>query len=435
MASTMYQFKLPDLAEGVHEGQVIRVHVQAGQSVREDDPLMEVETDKAAVEIPSPVSGRVVEVHVSESELVHVGDVMVTFDSSSSPAASAPAPTPTSSPTTATNTSPAATRGQRKPASPSVRRLAREHSLDLMHVRGSGAGGRVTRADVEQAATARTTDSQVPPAVVSPDVLSSETAAPIAAVRISPPQATPTTAIEGVADTDQYGSIVRQGLSQARRTIARVMQTSWQTIPHVTDSNDADITELEAMRGSFVDSDYPDRRITTLAFVIRAVCRAMQKHAILNATLDPERDEVIFREYVNIAVGVETPRGLVAPVIRNAHLMGIGEISDNLAVMAHNTRSGAFGVEDTRGATYTISNAGAVGRTRYSTPIIMPGTVACLAVGRARKMPWVVDDEVVPRLIMPLSHSMDHRLVDGGREIPFIGHVIDDLEHPMRFAL
>jgi pyruvate dehydrogenase E2 component (dihydrolipoamide acetyltransferase) len=433
MASTMFQFKLPDLAEGVHEGQIIRVHVKAGQSVREDDPLIEVETDKAAVEIPSPVSGRVVEVHVSESELVHVGDVMVTFESSSPPAESAPAPIP--APTAAANTSPAATSGERKPASPSVRRLARERKLDLKEVRGSGPGGRVTRDDVEQAATARSTETPVAPAVVSPDVLSSETSAPIAAARISIPQATPTTAIEGVADTDQYGNIVRQGLSQARRAISRVMQTSWQTIPHVTDSNDADITDLEAMRGSFVDSDHPDRRITTLAFVIRAVCRAMQKHPILNATLDLERDEVIFREYVNVAVGVDTPRGLVAPVIHNAHLMGIGEISDHLAVMAHNTRSGAFGVEDTRGATYTISNAGAVGRTRYSTPIIMPGTVACLAVGRARKMPWVVDDEVVPRLIMPLSHSMDHRLVDGGREIPFIGHVIDDLEHPMRFAL
>jgi pyruvate dehydrogenase E2 component (dihydrolipoamide acetyltransferase) len=115
--------------------------------------------------------------------------------------------------------------------------------------------------------------------------------------------------------------------------------------------------------------------------------------------------------------------------------MGVGEISDHLAVMSHNTRSGAFSVDDTRGATYTISNAGAMGRTRYSTPIISPGTVACLAVGRAQMMPWVVEGEVVPRLILPLSHSMDHRLVDGGREVPFIGHVIDDLEHPMRFAL
>jgi pyruvate dehydrogenase E2 component (dihydrolipoamide acetyltransferase) len=115
--------------------------------------------------------------------------------------------------------------------------------------------------------------------------------------------------------------------------------------------------------------------------------------------------------------------------------MGVGELSDHLAVITHNTRSGAFSVDDTHGATYTISNAGAMGRTRYSTPIIAPGTVACLAVGRARMMPWIVDEQIVPRLILPLSHSMDHRLVDGGREVPFIGHVIDDLEHPMRFAI
>ena len=213
------------------------------------------------------------------------------------------------------------------------------------------------------------------------------------------------------------------------------MQTSWQTIPHVTDCNDADITELEAMRRSFTDTDHPDRRITTLAFVMRAVCRAIQKHPILNASIDADHDEIVFHDYVNIGIGVDTPRGLIAPVIRNVQMMGVGEISDHLAVMSHNTRSGAFSVDDTRGATYTISNAGAMGRTRYSTPIISPGTVACLAVGRAQLMPWVVEGEVVPRLILPLSHSMDHRLVDGGREVPFIGHVIDDLEHPMRFAL
>ena len=122
-------------------------------------------------------------------------------------------------------------------------------------------------------------------------------------------------------------------------------------------------------------------------------------------------------------------------MIRNAHLMGAGDIADHLAVITQNARSGQFGVEDTRGATYVISNAGAMGRTRYSTPIIMPGTGACRAVGRARKMPWVVDDAIVPRLILPLSHSMDHRLVDGVREILFIELLIDDLEHPMRFAL
>jgi pyruvate dehydrogenase E2 component (dihydrolipoamide acetyltransferase) len=306
-----------------------------------------------------------------------------------------------------------------------VRRLARELAVDLADVDGSGPGGRVTREDVRRFAE--------PP---QPGPPARPLAPPrVPAAQVIPPSQRPSTEIEGTADTNQYGRIVRQPLSQARRTIATVMQTSWQTIPHVTDSNDADITDLEAMRASFVDTDQPDRRITTLAFVIRAVCRALHRHPILNAELDADHDEIIFRDYVNMAVGVDTPRGLVAPVIRNAHLMGVGELSDHLAVMTHNTRSGAFSVDDTRGATYTISNAGAMGRTRYSTPIIMPGTVACLALGRARRLPWVVGDEVVPRLIMPLSHSMDHRLVDGGREIPFIEHVIDDLEHPMRFAL
>jgi pyruvate dehydrogenase E2 component (dihydrolipoamide acetyltransferase) len=374
------------------------------------------------------VTGLVSEVHVGEQDLVHVGDVMVTF-ASDEPASSSKTPAAPAARSPATPAPPApAARRHRPPASPSVRRLARERGLDLHEVRGSGPGGRVTRADLEQAPT--------PPPEVLPETTPVTTSqVPVPAARISPPPSGPTTEIEGIADTDQYGAIVRQNLSQARRTISRVMQTSWQTIPHVTDCNDADITELEAMRRSFTDTEYPQRRITTLAFVIRAVCRAIRKHPILNASIDVERDEIVFHEYVNMGVGVDTPRGLIAPVIRNAHLMGVGELSDHLAVMTHNTRSGAFGVEDTRGATYTISNAGAMGRTRYSTPIIAPGTVACLAMGRAQMMPWIVDGQVVPRLILPLSHSMDHRLVDGGREVPFIGHVIDDLEHPMRFAL
>jgi len=438
----MIEFTLPDLGEGVHEGQILRMHVQEGQLVREDDPLMEVATDKAAVDIPSPVTGRVTAVHVAEQQLVHVGDVMVTFDAEGALTATSAAPTdaaPTVPPASPESSKTRVATSRRRPASPSVRRLARESGVDLETVRGSGPGGRITRQDVEQATTARrepaapTKARPAPPE--APMVAAAPPATPVAATRIPPPSSAATSAIDGTPDTDQYGAIVRQNLSQARRTIARVMQTSWQTIPHVTDSNDADITDLEAMRRDFTDAEHPDRRVTTLAFVIRAVCRSLIKHPILNAVLDESQDEVVFREYVNIAIGVETPRGLVAPVIHNAHLMGVGELSDHLGVIAHNTRTGAFSIDDTRGATYTISNAGAMGRTRYSTPIITPGTVACLAVGRARKMPWVVDDEIVPRLILPLSHSMDHRLVDGGREIPFIGHVIDDLEHPMRFAL
>lgn len=434
MTATMHQFKLPDLGEGVHEGQIIRIHVAEGQEISEDDPLIEVETDKAAVEIPSPRSGRVARLHVTEKQLVHVGDVLVTFGQEQ-PAARASEPSPirtsreVSSPA-ATTTPPA---GRRRRASPSVRRLAREAGVDLEAVTGTGPAGRITRLDVEGAGSQAPDSATV--VAATPDAPAPTAMAPPAARAMAVAGTTPETAIEGVRGTDQYGAIVRQDLSQARRAISRVMQESWQTIPHVTDCNDADITDLEAMRRSFVDTDRPDRRITTLAFIIRAICRSLHRYPILNATLDLDAGDIIFREYMNIAIGVETERGLIAPVIRNAHMMGVGEIADHLDVITHNTRSGAFGVEDTRGATYTVSNAGAMGRTRYSTPIITPGTVACLAVGRARKMPWVVDDQIVPRLILPLSHSMDHRLVDGGREIPFIGHLIDDLEHPMRFTL
>ncbi len=424
MTATMHQFKLPDLGEGVHEGQIIRIHVAEGQPIHEDDPLMEVETDKAAVEITSPVTGLVSEVHVSEQQLVHVGEVMVTFESNEGDAPSTPSTSRISDLPTEVPAGASPPQRHRPPASPSVRRLARERGVNLNEICGSGSGGRITRADLERPYTAE----PAPP----PETISN---VPIPAARVVPAPSRPTTELKGTADTDQYGAIVRQSLSQARRAISRAMQTSWQTIPHVTDCNDADITELESMRRSYTDTEHPDRRITALAFVVRAVCRAIWKHPILNASIDTEQDEVVYHEYINIGVGVDTPRGIVAPVIRNAHLMGVGELSDHLAVITHNTRSGAFGVDDTHGATYTISNAGAMGRTRYSTPIIAPGTVACLAVGRAQMMPWIVDEQVVPRLILPLSHSIDHRLVDGGREVPFIGHVIDDLEHPMRFAI
>lgn len=431
------EFKLPDLGEGVHEGQVVKLHVREGEAIQEDAPLMEVETDKAAVEIPSPVTGTVSRCHVDEQQLVHVGDVMFTFETgapSSAPATPTPAaPAAAATPAPARAAAPSRSNGRRTPASPSVRRLARERGIELSSIAGSGPGGRVTRADVEAASTGAATAPAAPqPARERPPVVE---ATPVAPLAPAPRQATSPLAIDGVEDSDDYGPIVRQPLSQARKTISNVMSTAWMTIPHVTDCNDADISELERMRKEFNDPDHPDRRLTVLAFVVRAVCRALDAVPILNATLDEQTGDVIYRRYVNIGIGVETERGLVAPVIRDADRMSVGQIADALEIIASNARSASFGVNDTRGGTYTISNAGAMGPTRYSTPIIQPGQVGCLALGRARKMPWVVDDEIVPRLILPLSHSMDHRLVDGGREIPFIGHLIEDLQNPMRFMV
>lgn len=410
-------FKLPDLGEGIHEGQILTVHVVEGQSINEDELLMEVETDKAAVEIPSPCTGTIVKVHVQDKQLVHVGDVMVTFNSGENAQA-----TPSQEVVVDTKevieplTQKKRVDQSKVRTSPSNRKLARTLGVDLHSLQGTGSGGRITRQDIEQAVQ----EPEQSIAKVEP--------VPRSSIKIEQ-------SIDGVQEQDEYGAIIRQPMSQARKSISKAMCLAWETVPHVTDCNDVDITAIDELRKTFHDPDQPNLKLTLLPFVIKAVCRALKKYPILNAAIDSDTGDVLFRQYVNIAIGVDSERGLIAPVIRNADLLSVGEISTQLEQIIENARSASFSIADTRGATYTISNAGAVGRTRYSTPIIQQGTVACLAVGRARKMPWVVDDEIVPRLILPLSHSIDHRLIDGGREIPFIEHLMNDLEHPMRFVV
>ncbi len=410
-------FKLPDLGEGIHEGQILTVHVVEGQSINEDELLMEVETDKAAVEIPSPCTGTIVKVHVQDKQLVHVGDVMVTFDSGESIQA---APSQEVVVDTKEVIEPLTQKKRvdqsKVRTSPSNRKLARTLGVDLHSLQGTGSGGRITRQDIEQAVQ----EPEQSIAKVEP--------VPRSSIKIEQ-------SIDGVQEQDEYGAIIRQPMSQARKSISKAMCLAWETVPHVTDCNDVDITAIDELRKTFHDPDQPNLKLTLLPFVIKAVCRALKKYPILNAAIDSDTGDVLFRQYVNIAIGVDSERGLIAPVIRNADLLSVGEISTQLEQIIENARSASFSIADTRGATYTISNAGAVGRTRYSTPIIQQGTVACLAVGRARKMPLVVDDKIVPRLILPLSHSIDHRLIDGGREIPFIEHLMNDLEHPMRFVV
>jgi pyruvate/2-oxoglutarate dehydrogenase complex dihydrolipoamide acyltransferase (E2) component len=420
------EFKLPDLGEGVHEGQVVRISVKEGDSIREDDPLMEVETDKAAVEIPSPYTGTVTRVHVQEQQMVNVGDVMVTFEGG----ADAPAPAPEKKAAaavvaTATIPPPVRPATSRKRASPAVRKLARQRGIDLESIDGSGPGGRVTRQDVERAATL---PAPAPPAAAPPRPALSPLVAP----------APPTAAIvepPGVEGTDQYGAIRRHPLTQTRKTIARTMTQSWSTIPHVTDCHDADITQLDKLRKGYDSEDRPGRKLTTLVFVIRAVVRALQRTPVFNASFDEAANEIVYRRYVNIAIGVHTERGLIAPVVRDADRMSIPQISDALAVIAENARSATFAVNDTRGGTYTISNPGALGSSRYSTPLITPPQVAVLGLGRARWEARVVDGEVTPRLVLPMSHSFDHRLIDGGDELAFMNHLVADLENPARLLL
>ncbi|MCZ6446179.1 MAG: dihydrolipoamide acetyltransferase family protein [Planctomycetota bacterium] len=400
-------FRLPDLGEGVHEGQIVRLLVAQGDHVKEDQPLLEVETDKASVEIPSPYTGVVAKVHVAEQQVVNVGDVMISFDSGATETAPAGKPLAASRPRATTPPRDVALSrplsAKTKPASPAVRKLARQLGVDLAVIEGSGPASRVTREDVERAAAS--------------------TPSPFPRERVG-------VRVEGLPSSDRWGPTRREPVTRARRTIAEMMVRSKSAIPHVTDTDDADITDLDQLRHKYRDPDKTERKLTILPFAVKATALALQKFPIFNAGLDEQANEIVYHEHIGIAIGVHTDRGLIAPVLRNVDQLTVGQIADELAALTDRARNGTFAVNDTRGGTFTISNAGAMGGSRYSTPIINYPQSAILALGRSRWQPSVVEQQVVPRLILPLSLSFDHRLIDGAQSIAFMQEIIGSLESP-----
>lgn len=295
-------------------------------------------------------------------------------------------------------------------ASPSVRRFAREVGVDLRMVRGSGPGGRISREDVLE--TVRKA--------------SQTAAANSPAVRVGP----------GEPSTDNWGPIRIEKMPKIRRTIAIQMHKSWESCPRVTNFDDADVTELERIRVSS-KADYAARNIklTSLPFVIKSVAMSLRNHPVVNASIDMESERIIYKDYINLGIAVDTDRGLVVPALRGADRLSIPEIARQLAVTAEKVRDSEFTIDDLRGSTFTISNLGAVGGT-YSTPIINVPEVAILLVGRSRKLPVVIEnDQIAVRLVMPLSLSYDHRIVDGAVASRFLNDVISYLEAPSRLLL
>lgn len=296
------------------------------------------------------------------------------------------------------------------PAGPAVRRLARELGVDLDRVHGTGPDGRITREDVINAVRH-----------------ANEVAA------TSGRAASPST---GPAERDNYGIVRRETMSKIRKTIAENMVRSATTIPHLTNFDDADITELERLRKeSAAAYSHSGIKLTSLAFVLKAVSMALKQHPTLNASLDMETGEIIYKQYVNLGVAVDTERGLIVPVLRGVDALSIPQIAQGIQALAEKVRHGQQSLDDLRGGTFTISNLGAVGG-QYSTPIINHPQVAILLAGRSRKVPVVTaDDKIEPRLTMPLSLSYDHRLVDGAAASRFLNEVIGYLESPGRLLL
>ena len=472
------EIKLPSLGEGIESGDVLEILVKVGDVIKKDQSLVEMETDKATVSVPSPIAGKILSIAIKEGETVKVGMVLASIEASGAatpapasppqaaaapqpvappkveqpapapvaPAPAAPAPVkpmapivvpaapvsvaPTTQPTSADVGTPFS--DDVIPAGPAIRRFAREVGVDLVSVAGTGDGGRITRDDVLAVVRHANQSVRTAPQAAATNTATIESEAPAAKPATSPKGAT----LPGTAANDDYGPIRVDRMTKIRKTIAAQMHKSWSTVPRVVNFDDADVTELEAFRQTSKD-DYASRgiKLTTMPFLIKAVATALKHHPALNATIDMENEQIIYKDYVNLGIAIDSDRGLVVPTLKNADKMSIPDIAYALSTMSSKVRSNDFAVSDLRGGTFTISNLGAIGGT-YSTPIVNVPEVAILLVGRSRKMPIVMDDDSIkPRLMMPLSLAYDHRSVDGATAARFLNDIIAYLEAPSRLLL
>ena len=418
-------FLLPDLGEGLVEAEVVRVLVKEGEVVSEDAPLLEVETDKAQVEIPSPMSGRVEKVHVAAHQTVRVGEVLVTFEDGGPLAAPPIPPQRVSRPGEAGAL--LELPQQPVPATPATRRLARELRVDLNTVRGSGSGGRVTDDDVRAAAARPAAPDGAPAPIAPPPSGTREVAAkPLARVGLEAPP---------LPKFEQWGPIERQPLSHLRRTIAERMALSAALVPHVTHFDRADITELDALiRRNLEPARERGVTLTLTGFLLRAAALALRDHPQFNASLDAAAGELIVKRYHHLGVAVATERCLIVPVLRDVDRKPVLELARELAALAQRAREGKATLDDLRGGTFTITNMGALGGTG-AIPIINYPEVAILGVARAREEAVVRDGQIVARLMLPLSLTFDHRVADGADGARFAADIVRRLERPDQLLL
>ena len=431
----VYEFKLPDIGEGVHEGEIAKWHVEEGQPVTEDDPMVEVMTDKVTVVITAPVSGIVAALMFSEGDVAHVGDVIISInEQGQSAATTATAAEPAEAPAKqacAAEQTVAAPRPQPQPvavagsagttttakslAAPAARKLARDLQVDLAQVPGSGPRGRIRKPDVEAfAQTAHTAQTAQP-------------AAP-AAKSASPNrrQGTP-----GVTEE----RIPYRGM---RRKIGDHLVAAKHTAPHFTYVEEADFTQLVAIRR---DLDAEARamtdgqvKVTYLPFIIKAVIAAMAQYPVLNSSLDEAASEIVLKYDYNIGVAVATDQGLVVPVIHHADQLNLLQLSEAIGTLSRKARANQLTLDDVQGGTFTLTSIGSIGGI-FSAPIVNVPEVAIMGIQKIEPRPVVVDNEIVIRDRSYLSISCDHRVVDGAEAALFMKAVVEILEHPARMLL
>ncbi|MGZ5100423.1 MAG: dihydrolipoyllysine-residue acetyltransferase [Usitatibacter sp.] len=430
------EVKVPDIGD-FKDIPVIEVLVKPGDSVKKDDSLLTLESDKATMEVPAPSAGTVKEIRVKVGDKVSEGTAILTLEgadgaaaaaaktapaSASPPAAKSPAsaaPTPPPAPAPASPApapaaaAPASTEDHHLAhASPGVRRFARELGVDLAQVKGSGPKARILKEDIQ---------GFVKGALAGGGALAAGAAAGGGVAGLGLP-AWPK------VDFAKFGPIEAQPLSRIQKISGPALTRNWVMIPHVTQFDEADITELEAFRAKVNEENAKTGiKVTPLAFLIKAVIAALKKYPTLNSSLDG--DDLILKNYWNIGFAADTPQGLVVPVIRNADQKGVVELAKESSELAAKAREGKLGAAEMQGGTFTISSLGGIGGTAF-TPIVNAPEVAILGVSKATMKPVWNGTEFVPRLMMPLSLSYDHRVVDGAlgaRFTTYLAQVISDL--------
>lgn len=399
------EFKFPDVGEGIAEGELVKWLVSQGDSVKEDQPLVEVETDKAVVTLPSPYTGKVIELHGKPGEVIQVGSVLVAVETEEASAPKTTEKKPTAEikkeETRKDAGSVVGRLGQEEEefkvrAIPSVRARAKELGVDLSKVRGTGPNGRLTREDVEGATQPR------------------KEAAPV----------------QPHAETGPLGPVERIAFRGVRRSAARRVSESSQKVAAVTFTDDADVTALEKVRSKKKNlAEERGFKLTYLPFIIKAVVAGLKEYPYLNATLDEEKEEIILKKYYNIGIAVDTPEGLMVFVIKRADEKSVLDLSKEISSLTEKAFSRMIDLSDLKGGTFTLTNYGVIGGI-YGTPIINYPEVGILGLGKIEDKVVARSGEMVIRKILPLSLTFDHRVIYGAEAARFMNTVIQHLEDP-----
>ena len=446
------EFKLPELGENIHQGDLVRLMISPGAKVSEGQPVMELETDKAVIEVPSSISGVVKEVRVKQGDKIKVGQVIFTLEGAAAPQQDRPRHVPVehvSGQHGARLAFQAAIQAEGKteeqalppdqpqsflpsfampaqlekvagtehrepvPAAPHVRRLARELGIDVHNVKGSGPGGRISENDVK---------------AYSKALLASAAAAAQTphGAQFAQPE---------LPDFTKWGKVERVSIRGVRRKTAEHLWQAWTTIPHVTQNDKADITELEHLRARFAPkAEEAGGKMTVTAIALKVCSSALKIFPQFNASIDLAKDEIVYKQYINIGVAVDTDRGLLVPVIRDVDKKNIVELAAELTQLSRKAKDKKLALAEMEGGTFTITNLGGIGGTGFS-PIVNYPEVAILGLSRSSMEPVWLNGKFEPRLVLPVSLSYDHRLIDGADAARFLRWIAEAFEQPFLLSV